>query len=470
MKLTKGFKGRYFSLAAIAATVSCVQMHAQNTQAIQLEKIVVSAANTEEEEEAVTEDVTVITADEISERGYQTLKDALASVPGITFTSNGGFGQPTNIYLRNFNSDHTLVLIDGIRVNDVTGLSGAQIEQYRLDDVERIEVIEGPQSGIWGADASAGVINIVTKYPRKKSVTFAFKGGNYDTKSLSFAFGDKNGAFDYRFALSHIDTDGFSAAEPGKSSPDYGKRGDDLGWEKDPYKNTTYRLNLGYDVSKNDRLEALMMAVDATVHYDASAGIDAKDLDDPFGFGLSSYVNDIKNRFYNVAYLKKMDAHSAKLFYNFSTFHRTQYGGYTGSVKEAGLQDRFDYMEDGFLAGGAGYQGFHQGLSAGVDLGKKYANRYIYLSDHNALFNGATQFSGAVRYDNYTTFDNKATYKIGIKQKLIDEVFASANYGTGYNVPTLYRLYDSYAGNKNLTPENVNSQGSTAMRRRSSVT
>ncbi|WP_456485685.1 TonB-dependent receptor plug domain-containing protein [Hydrogenimonas sp.] len=455
MKFAKGFKGRYFSLAAIAATVSCVHLHAQNTQAIQLEKIIVSAANTEQEEDDVTEDVTVITADEIQERGYKTLKDALASVPGISFTSNGGFGQPTSVYLRGLNSDHTLVLIDGIRVNDVTGLLGAQFEQYLLDNVERIEVIKGPQSGIWGADASAGVINIITKYPRKKRISFALKGGTYNTKQLSLAFGNKIGAFDFLFSLDHFDTDGFSAAEPGKNSADYGKRGDDLGWEEDPYKNTTYRIKTGYDLSSHDRLEASATILDARVHFDAAGGVDAKDLDDPFGYGPTSYVNDIKNRYFNINYQRKDAQNRARIFYNVSTFKRSQYGGYSGHTKELGLNDRFDYSKDDFVQGGIGYQKFHQGDSAGVDLGKKYDDHYFYASNYNKFFGGGTILSEAVRYDNYSSFDNKLTYKVGLKQHLYGSLYLSGNYATGYNIPTLYRLYDSYAGNPNLKPEST---------------
>ncbi|BDY12195.1 TonB-dependent receptor plug domain-containing protein [Hydrogenimonas cancrithermarum] len=452
MKFAKGFKGRYFSLAAIAATVSCVHLHAQNTQAIQLEKIIVSAANTEQEEDDVTEDVTVITADEIQERGYQTLKDALASVPGISFTSNGGFGQPTSLYLRGMNSNNTLVLIDGIRANDVTGLNGAQFEHYLLDNVERIEVIKGSQSGIWGADASAGVINIITKYPKKKTISFALKGGAYNTKQLSLAFGNKIGAFDFFFSLDHFDTDGFSAAEPGRSSPDYGKRGDDLGWEEDPYKNTTYSLKTGYDLSSHDRLEASATILNATVHFDAAGGVDAEDLDDPFGYGPTSYVNDIKNRYFNINYQRTDERNKARIFYNVSTFNRSQYGGYSGHTKEFGLSDRFDYTKDDFVQGGIGYQKFHQGDSAGIDLGKKYDNRYLFATNYNRFFDSETILSETVRYDNYSAFDNKLTYKIGLKQYISTDLYISGNYGTGYNAPSLYQLYSFY-GNRNLKPE-----------------
>ncbi|RUM46126.1 MAG: hypothetical protein DSY46_00945 [Hydrogenimonas sp.] len=462
MKFAKGFKGRYFSLVAISALVSCTQLQAESSRSIQLEKVVVSAANTQQIEDDVTEDVTVITAEEIQERGYKTLKDALASVPGISFTSNGGFGQTTSIYLRGMDSRNTLVLIDGVRINDVTGLNGAQFEQYLLDNVERIEVIKGPQSGIWGADASAGVINIITKNPQKKSISFAFKGGNYNTKQLSFTVADRIGAFDYLLALSHFDTDGFSAAEPGQSSSDYGTRGDDLGFEKDPYRNTTYNLKFGYDISKHDRIEASLTAINADVHYDGGSNLDAEDIDDPYGFGATSFVYEIKNRFYHVEYQRRDGENQAKLFYNVSTFNRTQAGGFSGHVKEVAFQDRFDYIKDAFAQVGVGYQSFYHGASGEdfftkekIYLNKKYHNRYIFLSNYNQLFGGKTILSETIRYDNYSSFDNKLTYKVGLKQYLYQDLYLSGNYGTGYNVPTLYHLYYGSIGNPDLKPEST---------------
>ncbi len=450
MKPAKGFRGRYFTLAAIVATVSSVQLHAQDTQAIQLHKIVVSAADTEQDEEDVTDDITVITADEIQERGYLTLKDALASVSGLTYTSNGGFGQPTALYLRGINSDHTLLLIDGVRANDITGLNGAQYELYSLANVERIEIVRGPQSGVWGADATAGVINVVTKNAKRKRLSFGAKGGTYDSRSLSLLAGDRLGSFDYTFSLAQFETKGFSAAEPGQGSPLYGERGEDLGWEDDPYTNRSFGLKMGYDLSPGDRLEASVEAVDADIHYDSVDFVTGATLDAPDG---PFTTNRIRNRFYRGAYIRTDGENRVELFYRVSTFNRTQYGGYSGHLKETGVKDRFNYMEDSFLQAGLGYQGFSQGLSAGTPLNGTYANRYLFATNHNAFFDGKTIVNETIRYDNYNRFDNKLTYKIGLKQYLHGPLFVSANHATGYNVPTLYRLYGSFVGNPDLKPE-----------------
>ncbi|WP_200763742.1 TonB-dependent receptor plug domain-containing protein [Nitrosophilus alvini] len=449
--MAKGFKRKYFSLAAIAATVSAVQISAVASSVVEIEKVVVSASKTLQAEEDVTDEVTVITAEEIERKGYRTLKDAVTASAGIEFASSGGYGQPTSIYLQGLPSDRTLVLIDGIRVNDITGLSGAQFELISLDNVERIEIIKGPQSGIWGADATAGVINIITK-GAKEGVRADIKveGGSYGTKNISLLFAKKRGAFDISLGFDRVDIDGFSAAEPGHSSQDYGKRGDELGWEDDGYENSTMNLKLGYDISDSDRIEASVTTIDATVHFDSYDYISGTSVDAPDG---PYTLNNINDRFYKALYTKKTDRHKVDLVFKYSKFDRSLYGGYTGSVKEYEIKDRFDYEENGFLQASIGYQRFYQGLSGGSDLNKDYHNSYVFLTNYNRFFGGKTILTQTLRSDNYDAFEDKVTGKVGIKHYILDNFYLAANYGTGYNVPTPYKLYDVWAGNEELKPE-----------------
>jgi vitamin B12 transporter len=161
--IAKGFKKKYFSLAAIAATVSMVQLNAVASSVVEIEKVVVSASKYEETVEETTEDIEVITSEEIEEKGLKSLKDLINYVNGTALTSNGGIGKSTSVYLRGLKNDKVLILIDGVRYNDPSNTNGASIEHLLLNNIERVEIIKGAQSGIWGADAASGVINIVTK-------------------------------------------------------------------------------------------------------------------------------------------------------------------------------------------------------------------------------------------------------------------------------------------------------------------
>ncbi|MGB5793950.1 TonB-dependent receptor, partial [Poseidonibacter sp.] len=121
---------------------------------------VTSATKSTQSIKDVTSNVEVITKDEIEERHFTTVSEALNTLAGINVISNGGIGNTSSVFLRGMSSKRILVLIDGIKVNDVTSSSGAQFEHLLINEIEKIEVIKGAQSGIWGADASAGVINI----------------------------------------------------------------------------------------------------------------------------------------------------------------------------------------------------------------------------------------------------------------------------------------------------------------------
>ncbi|MGC9351574.1 MAG: TonB-dependent receptor, partial [Sulfurovum sp.] len=133
--------------------------------AAELEPITIVSANKSAQSiENTTSNVSVITAEEIEANGYQTVAEALSSVAGITFSQSGGMGTQTSLFLRGMKTEKILVLLDGISLNNPSSTDGqAFFEHISLDNIEQIEVIKGGTSSIWGADASAGVINIITK-------------------------------------------------------------------------------------------------------------------------------------------------------------------------------------------------------------------------------------------------------------------------------------------------------------------
>ena len=442
--MAKGFKRKYFSLVAITATVSMVNIQAQAARVATIDDIVVSANKTLQDESDVSDDIEVIDEEEIKERGYQTLKDIFNSIGGASFTSNGGFGQPTSVYLRGLDPKRVVVLIDGVRFNDPTNLNGSAIELINLENVKRVEIIKGSQTGVWGADAIGGVINIVTKEASKKSTAnLKIEGGSFDSKRFSLLFAKKLDRFDFSLGFDRFDTGGFSAAEPKQNSKDYKKRGDDLGYEDDPYQNSTINLKFGYKLTNSDKLRANFYYIDSTVHYDNGAGLDAPD--GPYT------LNKINDRLYNLKYIKALKNHQIEADFKYSNFKRTQFGGYSGSVKEYELKDRFDYNKDSFLQIGGGFQRFYQGLLGGKNLNSDYHNRYFYLTNYNKFFDKKTLLSQSIRRDNYDSFNDKTTYKIGIKQYLYKDIYLSSNYGVGYQVPSIFQL--NYNATKELNPE-----------------
>src|SRR5262249_13034267 len=129
-----------------------------------LPPLVVSATRVPTPQDEVASSVTVITADDIADKQFQTLPDALNDVPGLNVVQTGGPGGQTSVFTRGTNQNHTKILVDGIDVSDPSTPNGTfDLANLLLSDVERIEVLRGPQSGLYGSDAIGGVISVTTK-------------------------------------------------------------------------------------------------------------------------------------------------------------------------------------------------------------------------------------------------------------------------------------------------------------------
>ncbi|MFV0481169.1 MAG: TonB-dependent receptor plug domain-containing protein [Campylobacteraceae bacterium] len=482
MKLTKGFRGKYFSLAAILACSSTVilaqninslhshEMKAVNTlasdkesetdESISLDTILVSAIKDKKSKEfsssrtlkssnTSTDLVTVISNEEIELKGFQTLPALLNSVSGIMQTSTGGAGQPTAIYFRGLNSAHTLVLIDGIRVNDITGLNGANTELIDMFNVDRVEIVRGAQGGVWGADASAGVINIITKRPKNgvsSNVGVEFGSNSWQKYSGGFAYA--NDIFDISLGASYLNTDGISAAAPRKSSPNYGIDTKELDWEKDKFESRTLHLKSGVNINEENRLEFAIRNTKSEIHYDGGAGVDKTDYADNYG----PYFNFVRTNFYSLGYIGDFEKNKVNIRANYSTFKRSQYGGYNGDTYEIFASDEFNYYEDDVLVLGAGYQKEKVTKSAGSKLPyDSQDSKNIYASNSNSF--GDFIFSQSLRYDIHDKFDNKLTGKVGLRYNMYNDWFVMASYKTGYKTPTLYQ--QTYGVTANLDAEKV---------------
>ena len=181
------------NVSLVASFLLATNLYSQQTSS--LDEITISSATKSEEKlKNVTANVDVITAEDIESRKFKTVIEALNSLSGVSISSNGGIGQTSSVYLRGMDSNRTLILIDGVRYNDITTPKGsANIEHLMINDVERIEVIKGAQSSIWGADASAGVINIITKSAKDGTHGNAtVEYGKYNSKTTKANISHKN--------------------------------------------------------------------------------------------------------------------------------------------------------------------------------------------------------------------------------------------------------------------------------------
>jgi len=427
------------------------QLHAENAYTIDTINVTASQGTTLNKKD-VTDSVTVITKEAIDEARVTTLDEALSKLGGIAMTQNGGLGKTTSMYVRGMDTQRALVLIDGVRYNNPTSSAGAEFSQIMLYNVEQIEIIKGAQSGVWGSDAGSAVINIITSKAKKGLNGVAnVEYGSFDTKKASLQASYATDKYDILIGGSLLYTDGYSAVEAKKSEATYGQRYDEAGLEKDKYVNQSLNAKLGYNITDVDRVEASIQAINSDVDYDSYGG----------SAGDSSVPNThLQNRFYTLGYNHNGEIHDIKINYNLSTFTRRAVStssttNYIGSINELKADDKITYAKDSFIRIGASFQKFeNETIVAGTK--KNYTAISVFATNYNKLklFSGLnTILTESLRYDNYDNFDDALTGKLGVKQFINGEYYASVNVGTGYNVPGSYQLFNPTYGDTTLQPE-----------------
>ena len=434
--------------------LSIALLSSLSAKEVTLAPLEVSASlGTSLEKKDLTDSMTIITKEQIEEARVTTLGEALSKLGNMFMTNNGGAGKSTSVFIRGMDSKRILVLIDGVRYNNPTAIGAvAEYSQIMLYNVEQIEIIKGAQSGVWGSDASGGIINIVTSKAKKgfhATANVEYGSFNSAQTTLLASYGAEN--FDILVGGTLVDTDSYSAVEPKKSESTYGQRYDELGLEKDAYKNQSFNAKLGFNFTDNDRIEANIQTINSLVYFDSSAG-SAGDSTIP--------KTDLKNRFYTLAFKHKDSLNNINLQYNLSTFLRdytSAFGNYKyeGSVNEVKIDDKISYMKDSFLRLGASYQKFEQ-KEITTNTDKDYSATSIFLTNYNKLALVSdlnTIVTESIRYDKYDNFDDAFTGKVGAKQFVHSDIFISANIGTGFNAPTLGQLYGQWGANPNLKPE-----------------
>ena len=421
-------------------------------QTIILEPITVSSATkTAQAIEDVTSNVNVITAAEIEEKHYTTVTQALNSIAGFNYTNNGGLGSNTSIYLRGAGNNRTLVLVDGIRFQDPSNTNGASIQHLMIQDIQRIEVIKGAQSGIWGADASAGVINIITKKAKNGThASFHIEGGSFNTKKMGAIISHKTKEFDVKLSLNKITSDGFTVQAP---------RDEDINkYEDDSYSNGTLNLDMNYYINDSAKIGINILSIDALKEYDS------------FGNPNDTRMkSDISNKLYNVSYTQKYKNHNFTFKLEKSKFYRDEIGTvaqwgseyvkeFEGENNNIEFSDNIKYNEKDFVIFGFGSSSddVKYIMTDKSKKQKKNKNNYAYLTNSN-IFDRVI-LTQSIRYDNYDNFDNKTTGKLGIKYNIYKGIYATSNFGLAYNVPSIIQELNPWGAiNSELNPEDTKS-------------
>jgi len=407
---------------------------------------------------------TVITKNQIRQMQVTSLTDVLRRVPGVDVAQNGGLGQTAGIFIRGMNSEHTLVLVDGIEVNDPISTNRGFFfpDQISLDSVDRIEILRGPQSQLYGSDAMAGVINIVTDPGSGKPTAYIrSQGGSYGTIQNDVDL--RGGLADdkVRFTLHAMQqrTAGFSSA-----SSRYGNR------ERDPFHNLALSNQLVYQPFRNVALNFISRYSDSKTSLDNYGGYGG---DDPnytlrnrmLLLGGRSRISLKDGRFEQIArFSVNKQWRRAFNFTDSDPFNGgiSERSSYNSSLIKIDVQNNYQLNKMNKLMGGVEITNERGDLANRFqspfgpfvsELGNHTAtNVGLYFQDYIKLTDRWFTTAGA-RWDRYNRFGHATTYRVATSY-VIPETGTTfkASYGTGFKAPTLYQLYSSF-GNTNLNAE-----------------
>ncbi len=439
---------------------------ADQEEIVETREVVVSATKTEIPVRQVTSAVEVMTGDQLQQRKVKTVAEALRWAQGLAVFQSGGPGTAVDVRMRGGTPEQTLVLIDGAIVNSAT-LGSYDFANLTTDNIDRIEILRGNQSMLWGSDAMGGVINITTKRGRDTPNISAFSEyGSFNTIREGASLSGKKGLVDFSGSLSRWDTASFSAINYRRGAT-----------ERDGYHNWQGSARLGVELPKDGRLEFSFRWLKGIVNFDGF-GFDpttnqltpadvlgAKSQDTQYVFA-GNYTQPITSWWSQ----KLSMAHATdNLVSNNGTVSQDLVTGFTGAPFQAISQiettsNRIEWQHNFQVAKPllvtAGYQ-FREQQGENFDLLNAVTTVPNKIVSSNAGFADAQLNlwdrlfgTAGIRQDEYNVFGSATTYRMTggyLHQETGTKLRGS--YGTGFRAPTINQLFFPGFGNPNLQPE-----------------
>ncbi|VFN02850.1 MAG: vitamin B12 transporter [Candidatus Kentron sp. G] len=399
--------------------------------ASELDPIVVTATRTAQTADETLAPVTVITREDIETQHAQSLDDIFRTVAGMTISNNGGPGKNTSVYLRGTESDHVLVLIDGIKVGSAT-LGTTPYQHIPIDQIERIEIVRGPRSSLYGSEAIGGVIQIFTrKGGGKLRPSFSAGYGRYRTydTSVGLSGGGERGWFNLH--ANSIDTDGFDTKDTGDEPDD------------DGYRNLSGSLRAGYRFDNGLTLDVHLLRAKNDTEFDGNGVLSNESESDQQVLGgtvrysptlnwdltlTAGQSRDESDNFKDGVFTSSFDTERDTLSFQndiaMGDNHLLTLGGDYRDDEVSGSTDyAVDSRED------KGIFGQYQGI---------FSNHDLQLS---------------LRWDDNDQFGNHTTGNATWGYAPTDNLRFIASYGAAFKAPTFNELYYPNFGNPSLDPE-----------------
>ena len=414
---------KILSLLVILAAVSAQQSFSQTSPT--MSNLIVAATKTHLPKQKILIPVTILDAEDIALSGANNLSEILRFIAGIDVTSNGGPGQIASIFMHGSNSNHTLILINGIKIND-SATGTAAIQNIHPDLIEKIEIIKAPRTSLYGSNAVGGVINIITKKQTKTGYEIGYKTGSDNTDTINFMGGFHSSEIQGGIQFHQYKTDGFPART--ESNVASGHENDSvnafLNFDNDNWSLVT---NVWQSSGTTEYLDFFLTPVSQDFNNTTGSLNINKIFSDRWvsnlNFGFSR--DDIKQN-------ETPDFNdSKKLFFEWqNTIHANNNHQIVAGIYLA--NEKFDAS------------------NYGLDIATEANSTALYIED--IINRGKHQLLTAARVSNKEGIKDKLTWNIEYGFIINPSMRLLLNAGRATRNPSSFDLY-GYGGNPELTPE-----------------
>lgn len=380
----------------------------------------------------------IISEDQIKARGFKDAIDAISSAPGVTSKQNGSFGGVGTIRIRGASSSQTLVLVDGVPVNDSSSPAGGyNFEYLNTSNIQSIEVLKGSQSTLWGSDAIGGVINIYTKQPESTSFGASAEIGSFGLKrgSADINFAGSNSRF--RVSTSKTSVDGISKADE--------KDGNS---EDDGFESESYSMSGSIDLDSLI-LKGSLSYMESQVEYDSygfATGVqdgDERSNTDEFIGSISAFFDLFDDKLQNSIFISQSDIN--RDYYSNGSFSF----GAEGKRELIRYQGNIEVNEFNKIAFGL------ESEESKVDVDESTIDGSFLLYEFRP--NSKITISTGIRNDDHEGFGSKTTRRISGTFKPSDNLIIRSSWGEGFKVPTIFQstyfCCGATSANSSIRPE-----------------
>lgn len=426
-----------FGLTAISASSLATESQAddENYHA----PIIITATRTAQTANETIASVTVITEEDIQRRQVRSVEELLRGETGLQVINNGGRGKVTSVLMRGTNSEHVLVLIDGIKVGSAS-LGITSFQDIPVTQIERIEIVRGPRSSLYGAEALGGVIQIFTKRGEGAwKPSLSLTAGSDETYEGTVGVRGGSDAIFYNYSLSAADSEGFDSCD-GAAATDFTACFNDEP-DDDGYQNWSGSASVGSRFDNGSEVTLSYLHSDSETEFDGNFQNESETVQQVLGLNSAIAINDIwwlkivagrsadeSDNFKDSVFSSRFDTErdSVTLQNDFILFSRD-----TLTIGADYNRDEIDSNEDFTVTERENYGGFIQYLAA--------------LGGHDIELSG--------RYDDNEQFGYQVTGGIAYGANVSDHLRFITSYGTAYHAPTFNDLYFPDFGNPELQPE-----------------